>query len=194
MGLSLSKIIGWLLLYKYVFLFPVSIFEGPIVTVLGGFLVSTGQMNFILVLLIVVAGDIVGDTLYYAVGRWGRHSFINRYGQYLGVTATRLERMETHFAKHTGKTLLLGKFSHAVGSVVLVAAGAAHVRYKKFILYNIVGTIPKSCILLLVGFYFGSAYEKINHYFDATAVILIVVACLLLLGYIVIAKVSKKLV
>ena len=40
-----ATVISWLLAYRYAILFPLVIIEGPIVTILAGFLASLGQFN-----------------------------------------------------------------------------------------------------------------------------------------------------
>lgn len=161
---TLDIIIQWLLAYKYLALFPIMVVEGPIVTVIAGFLASLGYMNVLLVYFIVVAGDLTGDVFYYALGRYGREKTIARWGHVLGITMERIERVEYHFKNHTAKTLLFGKLTHAIGLVFLVAAGMARVPFSEYLWYNLLGTLPKSLVFLLIGYYFGSAYVQINNY------------------------------
>ncbi|PJE76129.1 hypothetical protein COV04_01200 [Candidatus Uhrbacteria bacterium CG10_big_fil_rev_8_21_14_0_10_48_11] len=195
MHFSLELIVNWLFAYPYLVLFPAVVIEGPIVTVLAGFAVSLGYLNFLLAYTLVVVGDLVGDSLYYALGRWGRDSSLHRWGRLVGVTPERVERLDQHFEAHTGKTLLAGKFMHAIGGAILVAAGAARVRFLTFIWYNLLGTLPKSFLLLLVGYYFGKAYATIDRYLNYTGIaIIILVAFVFLLQFIVrsLRKKSRK--
>ncbi|MDO8676322.1 MAG: DedA family protein [Candidatus Azambacteria bacterium] len=190
--MSFQQIIALLVSYKYLILFPLAIAEGPIITVIAGFLSSLGRFNIYAVYAVVVAGDVVGDGVYYAFGYYGRQKFTERWGRLVGITTERVLRLEKHFEKHSGKTLVIGKLSHAVGGVVLVAAGMAKVRFWKFIWYNFISTLPKSLILLLIGFYFGETYNKINKYFDYTAIGTISLAVIFFVTYFVVRKVSKK--
>ena len=52
MILGMSKIILLLLKYRYFFLFPVAVFEGPIISVLAGFLVSQQVFGFWMVIFV----------------------------------------------------------------------------------------------------------------------------------------------
>jgi membrane protein DedA with SNARE-associated domain len=61
---TLSQIINWLEVYKYFVLFPVTIFEGPIITVIAGYLSSLGFLNFYVAYGVIVLGDTVGDILF----------------------------------------------------------------------------------------------------------------------------------
>jgi membrane-associated protein len=188
----LQQIILLLTAHKYLFLFPVVVVEGPIITVIAGFLSSLGVFNIFIAYAVVVVGDIAGDIMYYALGYYGRQRFVKRWGRFLGITFERVEQLEKHFEKHTGKTLIIGKLSHGIGGVVLVAAGLAKVPFRKFVWYNFIPTLPKSLILLLIGYYSGESYVKISSYLDYAAIGTIVTAVIFIVIYFVMRKVSKK--
>jgi membrane protein DedA with SNARE-associated domain len=193
MHLSLSEIFQTIIEYRYLFLFPAAMIEGPIITVIAGFFASQGIMNVYIVYFVVVAGDITEDFLYFAFGRWGLNGIIGRWGKYIGITKEKIRKLEKHFDHHGAKTIFLGKLAHGVGTAVLVSAGASKISASKFFWYNLAATIPKSLILLLIGFYFGSAYAKIGKYFDYLAILGLVLAAVLILAYSAIVKYSKKL-
>lgn len=148
--------------YRYIILFPIAVFEGPIITVIAGFLSSMKELNFFLAYITVVVGDLTGDSLYYLLGRYGRAGWMNKFGKYLGVIPEETKKLEDYFEDHGGKTLLIGKFTHGVGTAFLAAAGLAKMRFDRFLFYNIIGTLPKSMLLILLGYYFGRAVTKIN--------------------------------
>ncbi len=54
-----------------------------------------------------------------------------------------------------------------------------------FLWFNLLGTLPKSLALLLVGFYFGRAYRSINAYLNAVALITLAVVILGGLGVLI---------
>ena len=163
---NLEILISWFVHYKYLIIFPAAVIEGPIVTVVAGFLSSLGNLNFFLAWAVVVSGDVVGDIAWYGLGRFGGRGLVDRWGHYVGITSERVERLEDHFGKHGGKTLMLGKISHGVGGTILVAAGVARTAFWEFVWYNFIASIPKSLLLLLIGFYFGQALSKINSYLE----------------------------
>lgn len=187
--LTLTSIVNHLLIYKYLYLFPISVLEGPIISIIAGFLASTNALNFWVAYLILIAGDLVGDTIYYCLGHFGRKSFLDRWGHYIGVDEKKVEQLETHFFDHGIKTLLVGKITQLPGGAILVAAGAAKMPYYKFMATNFVVTLPKILVMLIIGFYFGKAYLTINNYFKYTALI---VGALLFVGIIVWLIIKKK--
>ena len=187
--LALNSIVHLLEQYKYLIVFPIAVFEGPIISVISGFLASKGLFNIYLLGTILIAGDIVGDTLYYCIGRFGGRPFITRWGRIFGLNETRVETVDKHFEKHLGKTMLFGK-TQPYGSVLLTAAGISRVSYLKFIWYNFLGTVVKTTLLLIIGYYFGEAYNLIAKYLNYLGFILTILTIIIILIYM--AKKWKK--
>ncbi len=176
----------------YTLLFLLVVVEGPIATLIAAFLAAQGLLNVYFVGLDVICGDIVGDIGHYALGRWGRKGFIDRWGKYIGLTPKRLKRLDSHFDAHSGKTVLLSKLAHGVGSVFLVGAGMSRMPFKKYLAYSAGGTIPKSILLILIGFYFGQTIQQLRKYFHTVAIWSFIAAILLVIVYLLIVRYSRK--
>ena len=154
MPFPLLKLIEWLTIYKYFILFPLVVIEGPIVMVITGFLSSTGQLNFFIAYLVIIIGDVVGDSIYYSIGRWGGPQFIGRWGHYIGLNLDHIKKLEYHYDRHTAKTIILGKLAYSMEVPFLIASGLAKVPFLKFMFYVFIPTIPKSLLFVLIGYYF----------------------------------------
>ncbi len=177
---SYTQIIAWLLQYRYAVIFPIMVVEGPIITVIASFLASQGYFNVFIVYAMSIAGDLTGDSIYYAIGRYGRKLLINRWGHYIGLTKERMHAAEHYFEHHAGKTLITAKLTHGAGFFVLHAAGASRMPYWRFLWYNFLGNIPKSLVFVLIGYYFGSMYAQIDSYLSYVSVLVILAAVLFL--------------
>lgn len=190
---SLAQIVALITTWKYFFVFVAAIIEGPIVTVISGFLSAQGIMNIFFVYLVVVAGDLTADSLYYLLGRWGKRSAINKWGKYIGLSMNKIYALEKHFAKHGGKTVIFGKLAHGIGVVALAAAGASKMPYGKFLLFSFFGVMPQSLIFVLIGYYFGHGYKRIGEYFDYYAIFAFIVVAALTTIYFMIRKYSQRI-
>ena len=168
--INLPAILNLLMVYKYLIIFPISILEGPIITILSGLLVSLGSVNVYMVFLTLIAGDLVGDMIYYIIGRFGRKHFIHRWGHLIGITEDKIIHLEDRFKKHEISILLIGK-TQPIGSVALATAGFVKMPFIKFMSINLIGTIIKTIIFLIIGFYFGKAYMTIDNYLTRGGII-----------------------
>ena len=93
------------------------------------------------------------------------------------MTDDHVVRLENYIQQHGAKMLFLAKFTQA-GFLVLPASGAARMPVARFIWYNVLGTLPKSFVLLLVGYFFGYAYNRINGYFAKASLLIFGTFCL----------------
>lgn len=161
--------------YGYLILFPLAVIEGPISTIIAGLFVSMGLLNPFIVYVIMITGDIVGDTLCYSVGRWGGKPFFDTIGPYLGVTDTNKEKAKIYFDVHGKKTIVLSKIIHGIGITGLFVAGSLRISYKKYITTCFLITLVQAALFLSIGILFGRAYIQLNkylNYFSSTTIII----------------------
>lgn len=165
---------NFILTYGYISLIPLAILEGPIVTIIGGFFVSLHLLNPFLVYVIIIIGDIIGDTFYYLLGRFGRRHFLKWVGPKLGVNEESLEKVRGYFHTKGHKTIMLAKLIQGIGVSGLVVAGSAKVPYLKYISMCFVVTAIQAFAFLLIGIFFGHAYATLNqylHYFASATIV-----------------------
>ncbi len=68
----------------------------------------------------------------------------------------RIQQAEEFYAKHGKKTIVLARFVPAVRTFAPIVAGAVHMDYKAFILYNVLGGVLWTLVFVLAGFFLGS--------------------------------------
>jgi len=175
----MDQILALLLTYKYWVLFPLSVIEGPIMTIIAGFLVSTNVFNPVWAYIIVFFGDFFGDIFFYVIGRWGNKLFSSKIGLKLGATPEKIALAKERFIKHRIKTIVLSKTLNGIGVAGLIAAGTLKIPFGKYLQICIITTLVKSGILLIVGIFFGHAYLQLNKYLDYFAAITIILAILI---------------
>lgn len=192
MFISPAEILSILEHYKYLLIFPIAIFEGPIIIIITGFLVFLGYLNPYVALSILIVADIIGDSIYYLIGKfWKRSVRMKKWAKFLGYDESSEAFLEEHFKNHKGKTFLLAKISHGIGGAVQVSSGIANVKYSDFLKYSVIGTVPKATALFLLGFYAGSYYMKIDSILNDIAKIILCLVFLVII-YVVLAKYAKN--
>lgn len=179
--------------YGYLILFPMVIVEGPIVTIIAGFLASIGVLNPVIAYAVVVAGDLGGDVLYYFAGRYWFNKTFEKTLAFFKVSLARVKKLEENLHKHRGKVLFFGKLSHLIGVAILFVAGHAAVPFDDFLWFNFLATLPKSAILLAVGYFFGTSVSNFGRYVGITSIGLFLFTLILIALYFSITFISGKL-
>lgn len=189
---QVNQIFGLLYTYSYLVLFPLVVIEGPVVTIIAGFLVSLGFMDFLPTYSTIVFADLTGDILYYSAGRWWLKSAYMKVLKFFNIRIKLYERLKEAVHKNKGPFLFFGKLSHALGGIILFAAGDAEIPMKEFAWFNFLATLPKSLILLGVGFYFGSTVSSFRKALDFTVLGLLLLTAIAIGVYFGITYLSNK--
>jgi membrane protein DedA with SNARE-associated domain len=147
---------SFLIAHGSALILPLSVIEGPVVSVLTGCLVAQGYFDWYWALALLVCGDVIGDAIYYWIGRRGGTP-IAGLGRWLGVRGCVTPDVQRRLRENAAKMLLIGKWTHSIGCVVLVGSGMLRLPLPRFLLLNLLATVPKSAVLFGFG-YFASAY------------------------------------
>jgi membrane-associated protein len=184
--MHIEIVLGYLIAYKYFLIIPLTIVEGPIVMVLCGFLLRLGTFDFFPLYAALTFADLIGDVIWYCVGRfWGR-PFIKRFGKFFSLTEKTLEKATELFHKHHNKILFISKITMGFGFalVTLVTAGITKVPFKKYLVFNVSGQLIWTGVLLGVGYLFGNLYTTINKGFREVALVaFIIIAIIIVYGF-----------
>lgn len=176
----MNNIFGLIVAYKYLILFPLAFFEGPITAVIAGFLVSTGFMDLLVVYIVIVLADIGGDALFYFIGYSG-NNIIYKHGHHFGMTKEKMERANSFFNENHRKAIVLSKLVHGIGATGLVAAGSLKIPYWKFFKTCIVVSLVQVAFFVAIGVFFGGAYVHISKYLNYFAAIISILAILFII-------------
>ena len=140
----------------------------------AGFAVSKGDMSFASAVTIGVLGNLVGSWIAYWVGLYGGRPFIDRYGKYVLLRHDHLELAERWFARYGAIAVFFSRVLPIVRTFISLPAGAARMRFWKFSLYTVAGSVPWVIMLGYVGVKVGDNWEKIQtrlHYLDYAVVL-----------------------
>lgn len=154
---------------------PLAVLEGPIVTVIAGYLASLSILKLWQVIPCVILADILGDSLLYLLGRLALGSIGPSWRDRLGLSPRRLFYLIRGFRRNGTRILVAAKLTHAAGFAALTAAGAARMRFGDFILANILAGVPKCLFFVALGYLFGSAYGRVAHWLSIEAALLLLV-------------------
>jgi membrane protein DedA with SNARE-associated domain len=130
--------------------------------------------------------------LYYSAGRWWLNKAYKGVLNFFNINLKVVHKLETAIKKNKGPFLFFGKLSHAIGGLILFAAGSAAIPIDEFLWFNFLATLPKSLILILVGYYFGSTVSNFKRYVDFTVLGLFIFTLVLIGIYYAVTYFSNK--
>ena len=127
-------------------------------------LAALGHLSISAVIATAVAAAIIGDNGGYWIGREGGLALVRRYGRVLHLNASHLARAHTFFERHGPKAVFLGRFIALLRTWAAVLAGAAHMPYGTFMLYNALGAVCWAGIVGTLGYVFGRNLPQLERY------------------------------
>jgi len=120
----------------------------------AGTFAALGSLDLGLVVVLLIAAAILGDTVNYWVGAWvGPRAFS---GNVKFLRKDYLDRTHAFYEKHGGKTIILARFVPIIRTFAPFVAGVGAMRYPQFITYNIVGAVLWVGLFVPAGYFFGN--------------------------------------
>ena len=134
----------------------------------AGALSATGAMNLSLVLALIAAAAILGNTVNYAIGRAiGPRVFAASDGTTMQsrlLNRKHLDRAHTFFEGHGAIAVISSRFAPIIRTFVPFVAGAAAMPAPKFLLYNVVGGVLWTALCVGAGYAFGNVPVVKNNF------------------------------
>ena len=120
----------------------------------AGTFAALGDLNPVLLILLLIAAAILGDTVNYWVGnRIGARAFS---GNVRFLKREYLERTQRFYERHGGKTIILARFVPIVRTFAPFVAGVGTMSYPRFLAYNVIGAIVWVTGFVTIGYLFGN--------------------------------------
>lgn len=137
-----------------------------VVLPLAGFVAGRGDASPALMIVAATVGSVVGAWALYliaaAIGPLRLHSFVRRYGRWVGVTELDLERAEAWFDRRAAIALSVGRCVPLVRSIVSVPAGFRQVAPVRFTVLTAAGSAVWNSVLILAGAALGDQWEEVS--------------------------------
>jgi len=102
---------------------------------------ATHRLDIGWVIVVAIAGAIMGDNFGYLIGRSIGFRALARWGGKVGLTPDRLTLGRYLFRKHGGKVVFFGRFIAILRTFAALLAGANKMPWHSFLFYNAMGGI-----------------------------------------------------
>ncbi len=145
----------------------------------AGFNVSEGNLSLVGILVFGVLGDMIGASIAYAIGYWGREELVERHGNKLHISKQRLDRAHGWFDRYGAPVILVSRCIPFARAAFPYAAGVARMGYVRFVIFATIGSIVWISALGVLGNAVGSNWQSWRHnleYVDYVGAALVVAA------------------
>lgn len=133
---------------------------GETALITGAILASKGQLQIEWVIVLAATAAILGDNVGYLIGRHGGRRLLTMNGPFLATRQRVLRVGEPFFERHGPKAVFLGRFTAGLRIWAAWLAGATHMPWKSFLLYNALGGIVWATVVGVLAYVLGHAAEK----------------------------------
>lgn len=137
---------------------------GETVLIAAAFYAGLGQLNIFIVILIGILGAVLGDNIGFAIGNFGGHPLVERFGKYVFIKPEHIQKLEKFFNKHGPKIIIVARFIEGLRQLNGIFAGLSEMKWLKFLMYNIIGAVTWVSFWAMVGYLGGSHIETFLHY------------------------------
>lgn len=128
---------------------------GETLTVLGGFLAGSGELDYWLVLGSAIAGAVLGDNCGYWLGRWGGWPLVCQVAGWFRISEDKLLVVRTRFSQNAGKAVFFGRFVTLLRIFAGPLAGIAEMPYRRFVICNVAGAGLWALTMVSLAFFVG---------------------------------------
>lgn len=135
------------------------VMPGESLVLAGGFLAGQGLFDLGDLVVVISMAAILGDSIAYELGRHLGCEWLLAHGKRFGLRQEHLHRVDGFFVRHGGKAVFGSHFMHLLRALMPFVAGARHMPYRKFLLFNAVGCIVWATVFVLLGYVAGESWR-----------------------------------
>jgi membrane-associated protein len=128
---------------------------GDSILFISGTIVATAGLDVHLLVGVLIAAAIAGDSVNYAVGHFiGPRVYDKPDSRWF--KQDHLRRTQAFYDKYGGVTIIIGRFVPIIRTFAPFLAGVAGMTYRRFLSYNVIGGVLWISLLVYAGYLFGN--------------------------------------
>lgn len=166
-------------------------FPSEIVLIPAGYLASTGEMRFDMIMLSGLGGSMLGALINYYLALILGRRVLAKYGKYFFIKENALEKMDNYFYKHGHISTFVGRLIPGIRQLISIPAGLSSMNLGVFSFYTALGAGLWALILVMIGYFIGENEELISEYLKQITIIVLLTLVLLVSWYAYIQKRKK---
>ncbi len=128
---------------------------GDSILFISGTVVAAAGLNVHVLVLVLAAAAILGDSVNYSIGHYiGPRAYDRPDSRWF--KQSHLKRTQAFYDRYGGVTIIIGRFVPIVRTFAPFLAGVAGMSYRRFLSYNVVGGLLWIGSLVYAGYLFGN--------------------------------------
>ena len=158
----------------------------------SGYLVSNGQLDFYITILISTVAATIGSLIDYYLGFKGTQALSKRrvLGRIL-FSKDQLTFASNWFNKYGALTIFLARLIPGIRTLISFPAGAAKMPLPKFLIFTTAGCLLWNGILIYVGYYLGSNWTQVAGFLHYILIAVLVALTTLIAVYLLMRRRKK---
>lgn len=153
---ELARQYGYLAIFMGILLENLGIpLPGETITIVGGFLAGSGELNYWFVLASAAIGAFLGGILGYYIGKSGGWKLMVGISKLLRIQEVRLEEMKSKFSDNAVKAVFFGRFIAIFRIFANPMAGVVEMPFGQFLAVNFAGSVAWASLITTLAFFVG---------------------------------------
>jgi membrane protein DedA with SNARE-associated domain len=137
---------------------------GETILLLASFLAySEHELQLPWVILVGIVATTAGGEIGFALGWHGGRPLIERYRHVFSIRAETVARGDQLFERYGAATVFLARFLFGMRVLAALLAGALHMPWRKFVLFNFLGAAVWVTAICGAGYLFGGHWGQLAH-------------------------------
>ncbi len=128
---------------------------GETITIVGGFLAGSGELNYWIVLVCAAMGAFIGGIFGYFIGKYGGWKLILAFSKVFRIQEVQLEEIKTKFSENAVKAVFFGRFIALLRIFASPMAGVVEMPIGKFLAVNLAGATAWASVMTTIAFFVG---------------------------------------
>ena len=170
----------------------IEVIPSEIVLAYGGFLVAKGEINFVGAVLFGTIGGVIAQLFVYWIGRYGGRPILQRYGKYLLISDTHIDRAEHWFYQYGTGVVFTARFIPVVRHAISIPAGIAKMNIMKFTFLTTLATIPWSIFFIYLGKTLGEQWKNIKQVASPYVLPIVLISLVVCMAYVTMKALKCK--
>jgi membrane protein DedA with SNARE-associated domain len=129
---------------------------GETITLVGGFLAGSGELDYWIVLGCAIVGAVIGDNFGYWIGFYGGWPLLTRLGRLFRLREEQLIEVRDQFGENAAKAVFLGRFVALLRIFAGPLAGTVRMPYLKFLVCNFTGAAVWASATVSAAYFAGT--------------------------------------